>query len=200
MEGDDRYLIDTNTQTCALAVAGAASMNVSCWKLADVRPEAKGHMPWIRETPAPKPAPLEVATTPPDRDALDRLVRSRIHKVSDTEFEIKRSLFLAFIANPMLPSREARSVPAIKGGRPNGLKLFAIRPNSVFDRLGLMNGDTVHQINGYDLSSPDRVLEVFMLVREAQNLVLDLTRRGRPGQLRYSIVAELSMADSPSVP
>ena len=48
----------------------------------------------------------------------------------------------------------------MKNGKPDGLKLYAIRPSSVFARLNFANGDTVHAINGHELTSADKALEV----------------------------------------
>jgi general secretion pathway protein C len=46
---------------------------------------------------------------------------------------------------------QARIVPAFKGGVAVGFKLFSIRPDSIYGKAGLQNGDIVTSINGYDL-------------------------------------------------
>ena len=45
--------------------------------------------------------------------------------------------------------------------------MYAIRPNSLFGKIGLQNGDTIKSINGIDMSSPDKALEVYTKVRVA---------------------------------
>ena len=41
-----------------------------------------------------------------------------------------------------------------------GFKLFAIRADSQFERLGLKNRDTVHAFDGLPLTRPDETLAV----------------------------------------
>ncbi len=63
-----------------------------------------------------------------------------------------RALLDKIIANPMAAASSVRTVPAVKDGKPAGFKLYAIRPGSLFARLGFLNGDTLVSINGFDLS------------------------------------------------
>ena len=53
--------------------------------------------------------------------------------------------------------------------------------------IGLQNGDTIHSINGFDITTPDKALEVYTKVRSASNLTIDLSRRGKPLSMEYSI-------------
>ena len=81
----------------------------------------------------------------------------------------------------------ARVTPSIKNGKPNGIKLYAIRPSSIYSKLGLSNGDTIHSINGFELDSLDKGLEVYQKVKDATGLQVSVTRRGKPVTLNYSI-------------
>ncbi len=124
-----------------------------------------------------------------DKALVDQLLDQGIKKISDTEFEIDRRLVDQTIENPMSVARGARVVPSIKNGQTNGFKLYAIRPTSLYAKLGLMNGDTIHSINGFTLTSPAKALMVYTKVKNAKSLVIDVTRRGQPVRLRYAIVA-----------
>jgi len=79
------------------------------------------------------------------------------------------------------------ALPAVKNGKPDGFKLYAIRPSSAFAKLGLTNGDTLQSINGFELTSADKALEVYTKLREATSLEVEITRRGKPVTLKYSI-------------
>ena len=79
------------------------------------------------------------------------------------------------------------SCPRSRNGKANGFKLYAIRPGSVYSQIGLANGDTIHAINGFDLSSPDKALEVYTKVKEATSLQVSVTRRGKEMTLNYTI-------------
>ena len=71
-------------------------------------------------------------------------------------------------------------MPAVKNGKPDGFKLYAIRPSSVYAKLGLTNGDTLQAINGFELTTADKALEVYTKLREATSLEVEVTRRGKP--------------------
>lgn len=77
-------------------------------------------------------------------------------------------------------STQARVVPAFKEGRPVGFKLFSIREDSFYSRLGLRNGDVLQRINGLDLDSPDKALEAFTKLRDARRIELEIERGGAP--------------------
>lgn len=132
----------------------------------------------------PKAAPKPTRGGDPDFMAA---VDSGIKKIDDTHYDIDRGLVEKVMADPNLVARSARIVPSIKDGKANGFKVYAIRPNSAFAKLGLQNGDTLHAVNGYDMTSPDKALEVYTKVKSANNLSISVTRRGQPVTMEYSI-------------
>jgi general secretion pathway protein C len=75
----------------------------------------------------------------------------------------------------------------MKNGKPEGLKVYAIRPASLWAKLGVLNGDTLNAINGFDLSSMDQSLEVFAKVRNAKAIEVKVIRRGKPVILKYTV-------------
>lgn len=75
-------------------------------------------------------------------------------------------------------SKQARIVPAFKDGQPQGFKLFSIRPESLFAKLGLQNGDVLKQINGVSLETPETAMSAFQRLREARHVELDFERGG----------------------
>lgn len=122
-----------------------------------------------------------------DADAVTAAIDKGVRKRSDTHYEVKRSVVELILANPMTVARGARVVPSIKNGKANGFKLYAIRPSSVYAKVGIMNGDTVLSINGQALDSPDKALEVYTALRKAKSLKLEISRRGAPVTLRIDI-------------
>ena len=93
--------------------------------------------------------------------------------------EVSSKLMDEFFAPSDRVTRGARIVPSIKAGRANGFKLYAIRPSSPWAELGLMNGDTIHAINGFFLHTPDEALEVYSKLKGDKRFEVDLTRRGK---------------------
>ncbi len=141
--------------------------------------------------PAPPPTTVAAAEAPPDdgkpKDDLLAAVDAGVKKIDETTFEIDRSLVDKVLANPTAVARGARVVPSVKNGQPNGFKLYAIRPSSVYAKIGLMNGDTIHAVNGFELTSLDKGLEVYTKVKESTSLSVSVTRRGKPLNLSYTI-------------
>lgn len=132
----------------------------------------------------PPPAAAEPAN--PDNDLL-AAVDKGVKKIDETKFDIDRALVDKILADPTVAARSARIVPSIKDGKPNGFKMYAIRPNSLFAKIGLQNGDTITSINGMDMSSPDKALEVYTKVRSSSSLSVSVIRRGQPVNMDYSI-------------
>ena len=112
---------------------------------------------------------------------------AQIKKINDTTYEIPQAVVDGVLANPMAAANGARVVPAVKDGKPNGFKLYAIRPTSMYAALGLENGDTLNNVNGMDLTTADKALEVYMKIHDATTVKLTLTRRGKPMTITYKI-------------
>src|SRR5262249_17986659 len=110
-----------------------------------------------------------------------------IRKIDDTHYQLKRDLLDKVLLNPMAIAKGARIVPAMKNGHPSGFKIYAVRPSSIFARLGIANGDTFQAINGRSLGSADKALEVYTTLRDARKLELDLERRGAPMTITVTI-------------
>jgi general secretion pathway protein C len=144
----------------------------------------------LGDVPIPAPAVAVADTAPPaeeNKDDLQAAIDSGIKKIDDNNYEISRDLVDKVLANPMAIAKGARVVPAVKNGKADGFKLYAIRPNSVYSKLGFSNGDTLHSINGFELTSADKALEVYTKLKEANSLQVDITRRGKPVSISYTI-------------
>jgi general secretion pathway protein C len=138
---------------------------------------------------APITTPTPVASNEPkgEEDEMQAAIDGGIKKIDDTTFEIDKALIDKVTGNPMAFMKGARVVPAMKNGKPEGIKLYAIRPNSPFAKLGLTNGDTLSSINGFELNSVDKGLEIYSKLREATHLEMEVVRRGKPVTLKYTV-------------
>jgi general secretion pathway protein C len=77
--------------------------------------------------------------------------------------------------------------PHFYRGQPDGLMLSRIRPNSLFMRMGLRNGDIITGVNGRSIESVDDAMAFYENLRSSENVTLDLKRGGRERQIEYSI-------------
>jgi general secretion pathway protein C len=151
--------------------------------------ENAGHTERLGLMGAPPPviAVAEPAPAGDGSDDMQALVDAGVKKLDDNTFEIDRALVDKILANPMAANKGARIVPAVKNGKPDGFKLYAIRPTSVYAKLGLTNGDTIEAINGMELTSADQALEVYTKLKDATQLQVDGLRRGKPITMKYTI-------------
>jgi general secretion pathway protein C len=110
-----------------------------------------------------------------------------IDRVSDTEYNVDRSLVNKILENQAELMRTARIIPHEQNGRVTGVKLYGIRRNSLLGELGINNGDMLRTINGFDMTSPDKALEAYARLRNADHLTIAVERRGKPLNLDYNI-------------
>ena len=137
-------------------------------------------------TPYPSLFGAGSAYVPPPPDPPDPMLDT-IERIDDTHVKLPRKTAEHIFGNPMATMKGARVVPAIKNGQPDGVKLYAIRPSSVFAKLGLTNGDTIEQINGTAITTPDKALELYTKLQKADVITIDITRRGNPLRLTITI-------------
>lgn len=112
---------------------------------------------------------------------------STIQKVGERSYEISRNEVDGVLSNLNKIARQARIVPSFKNGKANGFKLFSIRPKSLYSKLGIKNGDIIQKINGYEMSGPEKALEIYTKLKDASNITVDLMRRGRPQTMSVNI-------------
>lgn len=82
---------------------------------------------------------------------------------------------------------QVRVVPHFADGKPDGFKIFNIRPNSLFSKLGMVNGDVVKRVNGLEITGPEQALQMFAQLREESRITLDLERFRKNLTLQYEI-------------
>jgi general secretion pathway protein C len=77
--------------------------------------------------------------------------------------------------------------PHMENGVPAGLALSSIKPNSIFRRMGLRNGDIISGVDGTEISSVDDALRLVDSLKSASTLSVQLKRRGREKNIEYRI-------------
>jgi general secretion pathway protein C len=86
-----------------------------------------------------------------------------------------------------LLSRSARIVPEMKDGKAAGFRLFAVRPDGPFAMIGMQNGDIISSINGLEITSPEKALEVYAKLKSASHLSLGMERNSQKITKEYNI-------------
>ena len=105
----------------------------------------------------------------------------------ETDFSVNRDELDQELSNlPRLLS-QARAVPYFRNGQSVGMRLFAIRKDSMYDKLGLKNGDILMSINDNSLSDPSQALKLFETLKTEKSIYVTVERNGQQMDLRYSI-------------
>jgi general secretion pathway protein C len=68
-----------------------------------------------------------------------------------------------------------------------GLALSDIKPNSIFRRMGLRNGDVLKSVDGQQIRSVDDALKLYESLKSADNVTVELQRRGGDRTINYNI-------------
>ncbi|MCK8503464.1 type II secretion system protein GspC [Myxococcus fulvus] len=82
---------------------------------------------------------------------------------------------------------DARMVPAFKDGKAQGFKVLSIRKGSLYEKLGLQNGDVLQRINGMRLDSLEKAMETYMLLKSQRRLEVELERGGASVRKVYDV-------------
>jgi len=110
-----------------------------------------------------------------------------IRKVTDNRYDLDKSVIDGALNNLNTLATQARLVPSFKNGVANGFKLFQIQPGSLYSAIGIENGDVITRINGYEVNSPDKALEVYQKLRESAHVTIELERGGQVVKKDYNI-------------
>ncbi len=82
---------------------------------------------------------------------------------------------------------QARAVPYFKDGRSIGLRLFAIKTGSLYEKVGLKNGDILKTINGNNLGDISQALKLFEQLKQERSINLTLERDKQEREFKYTI-------------
>jgi type II secretion system protein C len=84
---------------------------------------------------------------------------------------------------------EVRAIPNIQNGSSNGFALSEIQPGSVFEAMGLHDGDVVTSIGGQSLSDPRKAIAVLESLQtlNGRSINVSLMRNGAPVNLLYTV-------------
>ncbi len=104
-----------------------------------------------------------------------------------TKIKVKRSELEESLNNLNEVFKQVRVRPHFKNGKPDGLTISGIKPQSVFRKLGLKSGDVILGVDGKDIRSVDDALKFYQSLGENANLQLKIKRRGMPRTIDYDI-------------
>jgi general secretion pathway protein C len=82
---------------------------------------------------------------------------------------------------------QARAVPFLVNGAMNGFRLDYVAPASFYEKIGLLRGDILKQVNGVEIKDPGTMLSLFQQLRNEQSVKLDVVRNNQPTTMTFDI-------------
>ena len=82
---------------------------------------------------------------------------------------------------------QARAVPVLTDGKSSGFRLINIRPNSIFEKIGLVDGDIVQRVNDTELSDPSKAVGLLEEIQSTSQIRVGFVRSGKPRSYTYTI-------------
>ncbi len=77
--------------------------------------------------------------------------------------------------------------PHIQDGQSAGISITGIKPNAIFRKMRLRNGDIITGVNGDAIESVEDAIKVVEQLSSGSDIQLQIKRRGREQSLDYSI-------------
>jgi type II secretion system protein C len=130
-------------------------------------------------TPGAAPA-AGTSAQPPDGDI-------RVTRLADNRYSIDEAGVAQLSGNINQFMTQVRLIPFFEGNKSAGYRIAAIRPGTTFDRLGFQGGDVLQQVNGLDLSSPEKLYTIFTNLKDEKKVAVNILRQGQKNTLTYEI-------------
>lgn len=73
------------------------------------------------------------------------------------------------------------------GKNPTGFKLTSLEKGSIYEKLGLKQGDVIKTINGKLMNNPQDAMELTNLMKTADKVEIELMRNGSTQKMTYQI-------------
>ncbi len=106
---------------------------------------------------------------------------------SSQRFNIPRGELEKNLSNLNQILTQARAIPHFENGAPSGYKLIQIVPGSIYDRLGLRNGDILREVNGESINNPQRAFEMLNDFKTMNSVELKIKRDNQASTMVYDI-------------
>jgi general secretion pathway protein C len=125
----------------------------------------------------PRPPPM-AANEPPRGNSPEE----RVQRLASDRFGLAREDVQSVANNPAALFSQARILPKYEDGKMKGVQLNAIQAGSVFEQIGIRNGDTITEFNGIHITSQQDSAAVLRQLTESTEFNVTVT--GADGQER----------------
>ena len=110
-----------------------------------------------------------------------------VQQVGPNRYLIGRATLDRNLSNMGSLLTQIHAVPNLQNGTTSGFRLSQIQPGSIFQQIGLQDGDIVTGAQGQQVTDPIRAMALVSALRNSPSISLSVIRNGSPLRLKYSI-------------
>jgi type II secretion system protein C len=113
---------------------------------------------------------------------------SGIEKTGDNKYTVEQEVIDQIMENPEKLYSQIRVVPhKDANGDIDGYRVSGVRRKSFFYKLGVKNGDIVHNVNNKPLTSMSSAMDAYNSLADAKSFNFEITRRNQRQTFDYEI-------------
>jgi len=112
---------------------------------------------------------------------------SGVKKVSYRKWMVDQKEVQANTENMGQILTQARALPYLEQGKTVGFRISEIVPGSIYEKIGIVNGDVIQRVNSQDVDDPAKFFQVYQGLKNERNITVDLLRGGQRQTLNYEI-------------
>jgi len=98
---------------------------------------------------------------------------------------VKRTEIMEALQDMGTMLRQAQVRPYFSAGKPDGFLISNIVQGSLYQQLGILDGDIIQGVNNRRIQTADDVMSLFNILKESSHVSLMLRRRGNQQTLNY---------------
>jgi len=110
-----------------------------------------------------------------------------LKKLGPGRFEAKRAEVANTMQNPAQLFAQMRALPHFVNGKTDGFSISNVAAGSVFEQLGLQNGDLLTEIDGKPVTNPMQAMGLMTAVQTASSIDLTIQRGGSPTKVHLDL-------------
>jgi len=111
-----------------------------------------------------------------------------VQKVGNNKYIVDQAVLDEILSNPEKLYTQVRVTPhKDQDGNIDGYRMTGIRRKSLFYKLGIKNGDIVHNVNGQPLNSLSAAMDAYNSLGNSRDFNFDVTRRKNKQTFEYEV-------------
>jgi general secretion pathway protein C len=138
--------------------------------------------------PAEVPRPFGLPGATFRRFMRGRGNQSGVREINPNRYVLDRSTVNNNLNNLAALFTQVRAIPNLgPDGQSHGFKLSEIQPDSIFQQIGLRDGDVLTGVGGQSVGDPAQAMQLLASLRNQNSVSLTVMRGGQAVQLQYNI-------------